>query len=92
VDIKRNFSESDVCVKQITRAIVKLGWDEDRQIRREVPFTDGRIIVTGNTHTRGKRKRADFILFYKPLIRGVLYRKALAFRLNYEAHNSFIFW
>jgi len=68
VDIKSNFSESDVCAKQITRAIIKLGWDEDRQIRREVSFTDGRIIVTGNTHSRGKRKRADFILFYKPNI------------------------
>ncbi len=37
-----------------------------RQVREEVPFTDGRIIVQGKLHTRGKRKRADYILYYKP--------------------------
>ena len=38
------------------------------QIREEVFFTDGRIYVRGNRTTRGKRKRADFILYYKPEI------------------------
>lgn len=37
-----------------------------RQVREEVSFTDGRIIVQGNFHTRGKGKRADYILYYKP--------------------------
>ena len=36
------------------------------QVREEVSFTDGRIIVQGQLHTRGKRKRADYILYYKP--------------------------
>lgn len=38
------------------------------QIREEVSFTDGRIYVKGNLTTRGKRKRADYILYHKPNI------------------------
>ncbi len=38
------------------------------QIREEVFFTDGRIYVKGNLTSRGKRKRADYILYYKPNI------------------------
>ena len=38
------------------------------QIREEVPFTKGRIIVRGKLVTRGKAKRADYILYYKPNI------------------------
>ncbi len=36
------------------------------QIREEVSFTKGRIIVRGKLVSRGKRKRADYILYYKP--------------------------
>ena len=36
------------------------------QVRAEYSFTDGRIIVRGNLVARGKRKRADYILSYKP--------------------------
>ncbi len=39
--------------------------DIETQVREEVSFTDGRIYVKGNKTTRGKRKRADFILYYK---------------------------
>jgi type I restriction enzyme R subunit len=38
------------------------------QIREEVAFTKGRIIVRGKLVTRGKPKRADYILYYKPNI------------------------
>jgi len=38
------------------------------QIREEVNFTKGRIIVRGKLVTRGKAKRADYILYYKPNI------------------------
>ena len=38
------------------------------QVREEVGFTDGRIYVKGNLSMRGKRKRADYILYYKPNI------------------------
>lgn len=38
------------------------------QIREEVSFTKGRIIVRGKLVSRGKRKRADYVLYYKPNI------------------------
>jgi type I restriction enzyme R subunit len=47
---------------------VRAGWDLDSQIREEVSFTAGRIIVRGKLVTRGKAKRADYILYYKPNI------------------------
>ena len=58
-------SEEDISVKFITKAIIKSGWDEDIQIRRQVSFTNGRIIVRGKLVSRGKAKRADFILYYQ---------------------------
>lgn len=62
---KKTLSESDICAKFITPAIIAAGWDEALQIRREVSFTKGRIIVRGKLHTRGEQKRADYILYYK---------------------------
>ena len=38
------------------------------QIREEVSFTKGQIIVRGKLVNRGKGKRADYILYYKPNI------------------------
>ena len=35
------------------------------QIREEVSFTKGRIIVRGKLVSRGKAKRADYILYHK---------------------------
>jgi type I restriction enzyme R subunit len=63
-----NLSERDICTKLITPAILKAGWDLQTQIREEVTFTKGRVIVRGKLHTRGKVRRADFILYYKPNI------------------------
>lgn len=61
----KSFSERDICTKYITPAIVNAGWDSLSQIREEVTFTKGRIIVRGKLHTRGEQKRADYILYYK---------------------------
>jgi len=58
-------NEADVRSKYILPALIKAGWDLHKQIRKEVTFTDGRIIVYGNEHKRGERKRADYILYYK---------------------------
>lgn len=38
------------------------------QIREEMRFTAGRIIVRGKLVTRGKAKRADYLLYYRPNI------------------------
>jgi type I restriction enzyme R subunit len=65
---KRALSERDICTKFITPALRQAGWDEMLQIREEVGFTKGRIIVRGKLVTRGQAKRADYILYYKPNI------------------------
>jgi type I restriction enzyme, R subunit len=62
---KKSLSESDICAKFITPALIGAGWDEALQIRREVSFTAGRIIVRGKLVTRGKAKRADYVLYYE---------------------------
>ena len=65
---KKSLSERDICTKFITPALRKAGWDEMAQIREEVSFTKGRIIVRGKLVSRGKGKRADYILYFKPNI------------------------
>src|ERR1700746_3534149 len=65
---KKDFTERDICSKFIGPAIKRAGWDGMMQIREEVAFTKGRIIVRGKLVTRGKAKRADYILYYKPNI------------------------
>ena len=65
---KKSLSERDICTKFITPAIRRAGWDELTQFREEVSFTRGRIIVRGKLVTRGRAKRADYILYYKPNI------------------------
>jgi len=65
---KKDLSERDICTQFILPALVKSGWDVEKQVREEVFFTDGRIFVKGNKTARGKRKRADFILYLKPNI------------------------
>ena len=62
---KKDLSETDICAKYITPAVIQAGWDEATQIRREVGFTKGRIIVRGKLVTRGKAKRADYVLYYQ---------------------------
>jgi type I restriction enzyme R subunit len=62
---KKALSESDICAKCITPAVIQAGWNEATQIRREVSFTKGRIIVRGKLVTRGKAKRADYVLYYQ---------------------------
>ena len=61
----RSLTERDICTKFILPAIKRAGWDEMVQVREEVYFTKGRIIVRGKLVTRGKAKKADFVLYYK---------------------------
>lgn len=62
---KKDLSERDICTKFITPSIIKAGWDKDSQIREEVSFTAGKVMVRGKLVSRGKGKRADYILYYK---------------------------
>lgn len=65
---KKTLSERDICTKFITPAIEKSGWDKLTQLLEEISFTDGKIYVRGKMTARGARKRADYILYYKPNI------------------------
>jgi type I restriction enzyme, R subunit len=65
---KKSLTERDICSKFITPALKDAGWDDATQIREEVSFTKGRIIVRGKVVTRGKASRADYLLSYKPNI------------------------
>lgn len=61
---KKSLSERDICTKFITPALVAAGWDVQTQVREEVSFTKGRIIVRGKMTSRGESKRADYILYH----------------------------
>jgi type I restriction enzyme R subunit len=63
---KKNLSERDICTQFITPAVQHAGWDFATQVREEVTFTAGRIIVRGKLHSRGTKKRADYLLYFKP--------------------------
>ena len=65
---KKSLSERDICTKFIAPALRRAGWDEMGQIREEFAFTKGRITVRGKLVSRGKGKRADYVLYYKPNI------------------------
>ena len=65
---KNSLTERDICTKFILPALKRAGWDEMLQIREEFYFTKGRIIVRGKLVSRGKGKKADFVLYYKPNI------------------------
>lgn len=62
---KRSLSEADICSKFITPALLNAGWNSETQIREQVHFTKGRIIVRGKLVSRGKSKFADYILYAK---------------------------
>jgi type I restriction enzyme, R subunit len=64
--VKSSLSERDICTKYITPAIEDAEWDIHAQVREEVRLTKGRVMVRGKMVSRGKEKRADYILYYKP--------------------------
>ena len=66
---KKSLTEQDIRTKFITPAVLRAGWDKMTQMREEVRLTEGRINVRGRLVSRGKEKRADYILEYKPNIR-----------------------
>jgi type I restriction enzyme R subunit len=65
---KKSLTEADIRTKFITPALVGANgdkWNVMTQIREEVYFTKGRVIVRGKTVKRGQAKKADYILSYK---------------------------
>ena len=65
---KRQLTEQEIRSRYITPAIQSAGW-KPNQIREELTFTAGRIIVRGNMSLRSQhRKRVDYLLYHKPNI------------------------
>lgn len=60
-------SEEEIKMNFITPDIISSGWDLRKQIRAEYTFTDGRVIVRGKFTARGKKKRADYVLYHNEL-------------------------
>jgi type I restriction enzyme R subunit len=63
----RKASETDVRTRYVTPAIAAK-WDLHTQVREEVYFTKGRVIVRGKTVARGEASKVDYLLSYKPNI------------------------
>jgi type I restriction enzyme R subunit len=58
-------NEADTCRQYVLPKLQQAGWDTDpHSLAEQRVFTDGRIIVTGKTVRRGKKKRADYLLRY----------------------------
>ena len=56
-------SEADTCRTYVLPKLYEAGWSDD-QIREQVTFTDGRIVVAGSRAARRGQKRADYVLRY----------------------------
>jgi len=66
---KKKLTEADIRTKFITPALVgPTGekWNVMTQLREEVYFTKGRVIVRGKTVKRGEAKKVDYLLYFKP--------------------------
>jgi len=66
---KKSLTEADIRTKFITPALIGpdgCKWDVMTQIREEVFFTKGRVMVRGKIVKRGEAKKADYLLFYRP--------------------------
>jgi len=63
---KHELSERDICTKYILPALEQAGWDRMLQMREEFELAPGQIRVRGKMVSRGKRRRADIVLCYKP--------------------------
>lgn len=64
---KKSLSETDICEKFISPALLRSGWDVIEQILREYSLRPGRVVVRGTKAARDKKSivRADYVLFWK---------------------------
>ena len=63
---KKSLTETEICDQFISPAVYAAGWDKHTQVRREYSFTAGQVLVRGKVAVRGKKKRADYVLFHSP--------------------------
>ena len=60
---KEALSERDVCTKIIAPAMQPASWAVQRQMRDEVTFAKGRVIVRSKLYTQSQALRADLVLY-----------------------------
>jgi type I restriction enzyme, R subunit len=88
---KKELSETDICDQFITPAILEAGWDQTRQIRREVTLTPGPVIVRGEMSARNKKKKkfADYVLSWEPGTRiGVIEAKDNTYSVSHGLQQA----
>ena len=60
-------TEADTCRKLVVPRLQAAGWDTPpHAINEQRTFTDGRIVFAGGKARRGRQKRADYLLRYRP--------------------------
>ncbi|MDE2751886.1 MAG: DEAD/DEAH box helicase family protein [Gemmatimonadota bacterium] len=60
-------NEADTCRKYVVPKLQAAGWDDHpHAINEQRTFTDGRVMFVGGKARRGKQKRADYLLRYRP--------------------------
>lgn len=65
---KKNMSEEDIKNEIYYFCNWTSRVEHKKYVRAEYTFTDGIVIVRGNLTSRGKKKRAEYIIFYRPNI------------------------
>lgn len=59
-------TEDDTCRAYVLPALERVGWGRaPHNIGGQHPITDGRILLVGGKPRRGKRRRADYILYLR---------------------------
>jgi type I restriction enzyme R subunit len=60
-----SLNEADTCRIYVTPRLREAGWEQHpHSITEQKTFTDGRVIVRGDSISRGEQKRADYLLRY----------------------------
>ena len=60
-------NEADTCRRFVVPKLQAAGWETPpHAINEQRTFTDGRVFFAGGTARRGRQKRADYLLRYRP--------------------------
>lgn len=66
MDERLILTEDDTCRAYVLPALQRAGWEKaPHGIGGQHPITDGRIVLVGGKPRRGKRRRADYILYLR---------------------------
>lgn len=62
---KKELKEQEIRTMFITPALKNKGWEVPVNMREELYFTDGRVLIAGNHHSVAEGKKADYLLYHK---------------------------